>query len=124
MHLLVAGGSVTVVDVITHGINAVYVIVNVSVSSVPIRIYHFFHGVIFGVVYAVFTVIYYAAGGTNHQDKAYIYPVLDWNSPGLTLAYCVAVIFVAMPLCHFLIYGIYALRRCTCRKHTSQSYAV
>ncbi|XP_062574951.1 protein rolling stone-like [Saccostrea cucullata] len=118
------GGSVTVIDILTHGVNAVYVIVNVSVTAVPIRIYHLFHGVLFGVMYVVFTVIYYAAGGTNHQDKAYIYSVLDWDNPGITLAYCLAVGIVAMPLCHLMVYGIYALRRCPCRRNEDTSKPV
>lgn len=71
------GGSVTVIDIFTHGVNAIYVIVNASVTSVPVRFYHFLHGILFGVTYVVFTAVYYAAGGTNHQNKPYIYPVLD-----------------------------------------------
>ncbi|XP_061168113.1 protein rolling stone-like [Saccostrea echinata] len=122
--LVYSGGSVTVIDTLTHGVNAVYVLVNVSVSAIPIRIYHFFHGVVFGVTYVIFTVIYYAAGGTNHQNKSYIYSVLDWDDPGITLAYCAAVGLVAMPLCHLMIYGIYALRRCPCRKNKETSQPV
>lgn len=115
------GGSVTVIDIFTHGVNAIYVIVNASVTSVPVRFYHFLHGILFGVTYVVFTAVYYAAGGTNHQNKPYIYPVLDWTVPGTTLAYCLAVLLVALPLGHFLFFGIYALRRCSCRQQTTSN---
>lgn len=113
----------TVIDGFTHGVNAVYVMVNLGVTSVPVRFYHFFHGVLFGIAYVIFTVIYYAAGGTNHQDKSYVYSVLDWSDPGTTIAYSAASVLVAIPLCHFLLYGIYALRRCTSRQQ-SASYPV
>lgn len=119
--LVYNGGSVTVIDIFTHGVNAIYVIVNASVTSVPVRFYHFLHGILFGVTYVVFTAVYYAAGGTNHQNKPYIYPVLDWTVPGTTLAYCLAVLLVALPLGHLLFSGIYALRRCSCRQQTTSN---
>lgn len=59
---------------------------------------------IFGVAYAVFTVIYYAAGGGN------VYSVLDWSKVGSTLALVLPLVLVAIPVIHLAVCGIYRAR--------------
>ncbi|XP_033744372.1 protein rolling stone-like [Pecten maximus] len=105
----------TAVNIETHALNAVYVIMNLFVTGMPVRILHLWHSMVYALVYVLFSLFYTLGGGTNHVDKNYVYSVLDWKgSTGFTLGISIAVTFVAMPLVHCLCYGMYRLRRVVC----------
>lgn len=96
------------------------------VTATPVRIYHAWFGMLYGVVYAIFTVIYYAAGGTNAQDEIYIYKgILDWSNVGTTMMYVVLVIIPGTIVVQCLMYGLYRLRlllyRCCCDRKGAMS---
>ncbi|XP_033736161.1 protein rolling stone-like [Pecten maximus] len=87
-----------------HLINGVIALLYVSFTAKPSRILHFYQPLIFGFVYTVFSVIYFAAGGGN------VYEVLDWSKPGSALALTLPLVFIAVPLVHLGICGIYYAR--------------
>ncbi|KAG6450464.1 hypothetical protein O3G_MSEX006643 [Manduca sexta] len=74
-----------VLDVFIHAVNAVVMIVLVVFSRTPSRLLHFLHPLGFGIIYVIFSVIYYAAGGLSPFGAVYIYPMLDWSSPGIAM---------------------------------------
>lgn len=83
------------------------------------RFLHFWYPVIFGLIYALFSLFYYLAGGTNHNGKPYIYPALNWENPGTAVLYCVIIVIIALPVVHFILYGIHVLKlyiyhKCEC----------
>ncbi|ESO88892.1 hypothetical protein LOTGIDRAFT_94344, partial [Lottia gigantea] len=53
------------VSVAVHGFNSVYVVSNIFVTAMPVRIFHFYQPALFGIIYIGFTWIYYGANGTN-----------------------------------------------------------
>ena len=63
--------------------------------------------------YALFSLIYWAAGGTGYLGAPYIYSVLDWESaPGIAAAYVFGVIAVAGPLLYIIVWAAsYAAKR-------------
>lgn len=87
-----------------HLINGVIALLYVSVNAKPSRILHFYQPLIFAFVYAVFSVIYYAAGGGN------VYEVLDWSKPGTALALTLPLVFIAVPVVHLGVCGVYYAR--------------
>lgn len=89
--------------------NTVYVILNVMVTATPTRVYHFIHSIIFGLIFILFTVIYYFEGGTDDQGNRYIYDLLNWNDPGIATLASVVTIFVILPVAHVGYYGLYKL---------------
>ncbi|KAJ8301965.1 hypothetical protein KUTeg_020952 [Tegillarca granosa] len=113
----------TAVNIETHALNAVYVILNLCVVRLPVRFYHLFHSVIYGAVYIVFSGIYYGAGGTNENGNPYIYSVIDWRKPGTAVLYSIVVVFIALPVVHMFLYCVYLLRilihRKCCQQFTS-----
>lgn len=117
--------SLNFTNVVTHGINSVYVFINLWITGIPIRLLHFWHPLVFGYVYSVFTLVYYAAGGVNAGGQPYIYSVLDWGSnPGLAAGLDLAVVFVMIPAAHFVCFLICKLRiliyhRCGCSRTSS-----
>ncbi|KAK6179859.1 hypothetical protein SNE40_012117 [Patella caerulea] len=101
----------TAVSINTHGINVALVLLDTIISRHPVKLIHFFHSVIFCVVYALFTVLYWAVGGTNHKNEPYIYKILDYSGKtDVAIMYVLLVPFVGAPLCHCLIYTIFKLR--------------
>lgn len=59
----------------------------------PMYFLHVIHSLIAGIIYLIFSLIYYGAGGTDNYGNNYIYKILDWNKPGAT---SVIVILVAI----------------------------
>ena len=71
---------------------------------------HFYQPFVFGVAYAIFSVSYWAAGGTNHLDEIYIYSVLDYKNKLARALIWLLVMFIGIVLIHMLMYAIYRLR--------------
>ncbi len=107
---VLAGWQLTLVDVSAHAVNSVYVICDICVTGVPVRLLHFYQSLIFGAVYAIFSIIYWRAGGRNWEDKDYIYPILDYNDHPTTAAIWWLILFACVAFFHILMYGIYRLR--------------
>lgn len=88
-----------------HGLNSVYVLLNIFVCAKPIRILHFIYPFIFGILYGLFSLIYQVAGG-----GAAIYPVLDWHKPEKTMLYVFMLLFVGILVMHTVLFALHKLR--------------
>ena len=86
-----------------HLINGLLIILDLYLSRVPYQLFHIFYPSIFTIIWVIFSVIYYAAGGTNTVDKQrYIYSVLDYgNYPGLAAG--LAIVLIVGPAIGFII---------------------
>ncbi|XP_071082390.1 protein rolling stone-like [Haliotis cracherodii] len=110
------------ISVFTHGANLIYVVLNLLVTAVPVRLLHFYQPFILAITYGIFSATYVLAGGTNDVDEPYIYSVQNWrNSPGisagLSLGAAIAAIFL-----HWFVYFIHLFRVCvaqTCTRNAS-----
>lgn len=60
---------------VNHGVNGVFVLIDIWITAMPIRVLHFYVPMVFGVVYVIFSVIYDYSGATNALGSAYIYRV-------------------------------------------------
>ena len=107
--LLYSGGPVDNIN--AHLVNGIIALIDVVFSGVPVRILHFIYPAMFATAYAVFTGIYFAAGGTHPNGNPYIYPVIDYgNRPGLAVGLVVAVVLVMIPIINLMIFGLYSVR--------------
>lgn len=52
-------------NVIVHVINSVLMLLDIWIVAHPVRLLHFYMPVTFGICYVFFSIIYFAAGGTN-----------------------------------------------------------
>ena len=87
-----------------HGANSVYVVFDMMVTAIPVRILHFYQPLLMGAIYAVFTGIYWVV--TNSR----IYPFLDYtNSPGEAAIWLCALTASGLAV-HILMFGLYRLR--------------
>ena len=62
-----------------HGGNAIYVLFNLCITAMPMRLLHYVHYLVYALIYTSFTYLYYKCGGTNAMEEPYIYSVLDWR---------------------------------------------
>ena len=65
---------------------------------------HFYQGFLFLTCYIVFTVVWWAAGGTDAEGHHYIYPVLDYDQPVEAALLILLTIFVVLPSLHSLLW--------------------
>ena len=107
-------GELTAVDLETHALNVVYIVFNLMVTGIPVRLLHVWYSLVFGVTYTLFTLFYYLAGGTNADENPYVYRVIDWRKPGTAIAVSVVVGIVATTIMHLVIYGLYCLKMFIC----------
>lgn len=56
---------VNAANVLTHATNSIGMFLDVLIVAYPIRIYHVTQPIFFGLIYAIFSIIYFFAGGTD-----------------------------------------------------------
>jgi len=100
-----------------HLVNGIVATFDICFSGLIIRLFHVIYVIFFGAVYVVFSGIYYAADGTNVQDKPYIYPALDYGDKlGRAILYVVLIIVIFLPLLHIVVYAMYITRQWLVKK--------
>ena len=52
-------------NVFLHGLNSVSFFIDILVTSRPVRIHHFYFGLLFGIYYMIFSLVYWVSGGTG-----------------------------------------------------------
>lgn len=57
--------ELSAVNVMTHATNSILMFLDMMIVSHPYRLMHVIQPIFFGVVYAIFSVIYYFAGGVD-----------------------------------------------------------
>ena len=82
-------------------------VIDTSLSAIPVRLLHFLYVLLYFLIYLVFTVIYWLLGGTNNQGNTYIYKGLDYQdfkpiNGGLLVFFHL----VVLPVLHLLVFGI------------------
>ncbi|GFR58372.1 protein rolling stone-like Protein [Elysia marginata] len=105
--MLNKGKELTGARVNTHGVAALYCVLDLLVSQKPLRLLHVLYPVVFGVSYTAFSAVYYLAGGRGRNGSTVIYPVLDWeSSPWKTLAVSSISNFLVIPMVHSGLWGL------------------
>ncbi|XP_045166147.1 protein rolling stone-like [Mercenaria mercenaria] len=99
-------GKELMINIQLHGITSVIIMIEICISAVPIRLLHFVYTLAYGLLYYLFSGIYYAV-----DHKHVLYPhVLDWSEPGNTVIVMVLAAFIALPLVQLFLFGIYKFR--------------
>ena len=94
-----------------HTMNTVYVIVDVMISGMPIRVLHMFITITLGSVYALFNALYFLNDGTiatgygGKHEHHYAYSFMNWRKPieaVITCVLCVMLSIISQVLLHLL----------------------
>jgi len=90
-----------VYDFLFHALNSAAVLVDLFIGARPFFYLHIYQSVIALVSYLIFSLIYWAAGGTGEGGEPWIYPILDWNYAGQVMIVVVILVVVT-----FLMQGV------------------
>ena len=98
-------------NITKHALNSVFMVIDTSLSAIPVRLLHSLYALLYFLIYLVFTVIYWLLGGTNNQGNTYIYKNLDYDdlkpiNGGLVVFF----LLVVLPVLHLIIFGITKFR--------------
>ncbi|BFY98794.1 hypothetical protein BsWGS_01834 [Bradybaena similaris] len=111
--LVYTGETQNYASINSHVINSLLVIGDIMISSAPIRIQHLYMPFIYLSIYITFSLIYWAAGGTNHKGQHFIYGVLDYSNGVRTAVVAICTIaLVGLLLTQTFLYFVYRLRNC------------
>lgn len=92
-----------------HGVNVVIVLLDIFMSRVPYQFLHLFYPCLFTLVYVIFSLIYWGAGGTNLDGDPFIYSTLDYNSGASTFG--LAILLILVPPVFYLVLFLLAWAR-------------
>ncbi|KXJ25417.1 protein rolling stone [Exaiptasia diaphana] len=100
------GMGITLSDVNVHVLNSVFMLIDHSLSSMPVRVLHVVYPMAFILLYMIATVLYWAL-----ISKEYIYKKMDYSTnPGLAVGLLLAAMFIIAPVVHSFYYATYRLR--------------
>lgn len=104
------GGEIPVVTVLNHGGNVVVALYDLLCSSRPFYFAHFYASVLLGLLYALFSYIYYVDGGKDPDGNPYIYKSLDSSKPQAAGNLVALLAIIGIPVLYSLCYIIVAIR--------------
>ena len=88
-------------DALTHAVNAILLFIDLFINSHPPRYCHIIQNLLFGLCYAIFSIIYTFCGGINRSKEPFIYSVLNWKyeTPSAILFAFLTLIFLILIHC-------------------------
>lgn len=106
------GASDALGKIHVHGLNLVYYLANIVIADTPFHFEHIWICCIFGVIYILFTGIYYAAGGRGLYHKRALYWVLDYEKKPASSAVVAIFMGLACPMAgHIFLSSLVYLKR-------------
>lgn len=94
-----------------HILGPVFMLIEVIMSNIPIRLLHFIYSHIFSSIYVLFTVIYWGAGGVNKDGEHYIYKVLNYEDhAGEAIFTVFFLLIILQALVHTSLYVLFRFR--------------
>ena len=105
-------------NITKHALNSVFMVVDTSLSAIPVRLLHFLYALLYLLIYVVFSFIYWFLGGTDNQGNTYIYKSLDYDNFEPTIGGLMVVfLLVVLPVLHLILFGITKFRDHLHRKY-------
>ena len=90
------------VSIHVHLILGLLAVIDIFLSRIPYQIFHIYVGLIYMILFILFSAIYYGAGGTNHLGEPYIYSALDYGeSPAKAVGF--AILMMLVPVVSFIL---------------------
>lgn len=92
-----------------HSLTVVLVLVDVALSAIPFRLVHVVYPLLGGLLYALFSYVFWAAGGTGPVAVGQVYPGVNWAHPKATVLALLCALFVTF-IIHIALYMAYFFR--------------
>ena len=94
-----------------HALNSVVIVIDTTINCIRVKLLHIIYPIIFISIYMIFSLIYWACGGTDPNNHPYIYSALDYSGHPIRAA-----VIICFFLCvgnvpsQLLLFGLYQLR--------------
>lgn len=105
--------AVNLSDLNAHILNTVFILIEHSLSCMPVRLLHVVYPILFESVYVIATVLHWAM-----IVDTPLYTVVNYTEePGRILGLFALAIFIFQPLIQLCLYGIFRLKMFVANKH-------
>ncbi|XP_059800004.1 protein rolling stone-like isoform X3 [Hypanus sabinus] len=99
------------ININVHVVNSVLVLLELGMTAAPIHLAHFVYVLLYCLSYILFTIVYWALGGTNLKGKPYVYRILNYSkSLGAATGCIVGSLCVILQLLQFLVWNLHLLK--------------
>jgi hypothetical protein len=102
--LFPAIGRTSLVDVHCHAVNSMIVLIDLTLTHVPYFLKHGWMPFAYLLAYLLFSLVYWAVGGTDPEGDHYIYPPLNYDKPSEAVGLILLVVGVVLPVIHLSLY--------------------
>lgn len=101
--------NIDFLNISRHVANSVVMATDLLLVAHPLHLLHIYWPIGFGLVYVLFTYLYYLLHGTDEDGNPYIYKILNWEDPINSIVTSIIGLFY-ITLLHALAYCLYLLR--------------
>ncbi|XP_055301374.1 protein rolling stone [Sitodiplosis mosellana] len=101
--------KIDAINLMVYVFNSVIMLIDLMTVTHPINLNHTYWTMSIGVIYTLFSVVYFIAGGTDRTKSKSIYRYLDWRKPGKAIVVSLGCIFSVFVV-HVLVYCLYRFR--------------
>ncbi|XP_030080024.1 protein rolling stone-like [Drosophila hydei] len=108
-------GPIGLYNLWAHAFNSICMLFDCFVLAFPTRLMHSVYPLAAGLVYGLFSLVYFWAGGTDYFGNRFIYFILDWEKPGLAIGSVCGCLVLGIILC-VVVFWIYRLRLWICER--------
>jgi len=124
--LVYDGSALEALNVVMHGGNFLLVIVDFLLVRQPFYYSHVYMPVVFGGTYALFTLVYYLAGGTFEDGESpYIYSAVDWSSNAKGTGNLLGlIVLLGVPVLYTTLFCLFVHPCCRSKVSTTESTMV
>mmetsp|Transcript_98728 Transcript_98728/g.283679 ORF Transcript_98728/g.283679 Transcript_98728/m.283679 type:complete len:294 (-) Transcript_98728:146-1027(-) len=110
------GDPVEFRTVMMHGGNLLVTAVDTLVTRQRYRARYAFAPMLVGLLYVMFTYVYYVSGGEDEEGNKFLYRAIDWSRPGAVGRLSAVLVFFVVPVMHCACSVLVAVRvRCGSR---------
>lgn len=93
-----------------HTLNTVYIVADLLICSIPIRLLHFIYPFLLGALYTAFNVTYFINDGMGPEGGNYSYREMDWQQNPLQAMLFTACVFSFVFIAQTFLYLVFQLR--------------
>lgn len=97
-------------SLMTHGLNAIVMILDMIVSNQPYLLLHVLYFVLVVFVYILWSVLHFALGIGNVDGEVYIYDILNWEHVNETGSMSMFALTICVPLMYTVIWAVVTTR--------------
>ncbi|XP_032230581.1 uncharacterized protein LOC5506329 [Nematostella vectensis] len=98
-------------DISTHLLNALFVVIDLCLSSLPVRLLQIIYPFVYFIIYLIFLVLYWASDGTNANGQPYVYKSTDFTErPARAAGFAIGFPLIFQMLAQVILFSLYKLR--------------